>query len=146
LKGNLKRMKLLKCKSSINELIAIFKKNSSIVYDVFIVKKRNQTNNYLILIFKSNTRFERTSKGELTVFIFLRIGIVRTSLIFFKMLIPLPDVKIKLFLGRTIFGRYHTLRKPNGYHKIMILAQHWYEVHELIKTRGCVTLWPCHLH
>jgi hypothetical protein len=57
------------------------------------------------------------------------------------MLIPLPGVKIKLFLGRTVFGRYHTLRKPNGYHKIMILAQHWYEVHELIKTRGCVTLY-----
>jgi len=89
----------------------------------------------------------KTSKGESTVLRFLRTGIVRTGLNFFKkMLIPLPGVKIKLFLGRTAFGRYHTLRKPNGYHKIMILAQHWYEVHELIKTRGCVTLWPCHLH
>jgi hypothetical protein len=30
--------------------MVIYKKNSSIVYDVFIVEKRNQTNNYLVLI------------------------------------------------------------------------------------------------
>jgi hypothetical protein len=45
--GNLKGMKLLKCKSSINKLMVILEFFSNIAYNVFIVKKRNKINYYL---------------------------------------------------------------------------------------------------
>jgi hypothetical protein len=50
----MKRMKLLKCKSSINKLKVILEFFSNIAYNVFIIKKRNKRNNYLILMLIEN--------------------------------------------------------------------------------------------
>jgi hypothetical protein len=64
-------MKLLKSKSSINKLLIILIFKNNIAYKIFIVKKRNRINNYLILISilkknlikNNNTRFVRIGKG-----------------------------------------------------------------------------------
>jgi hypothetical protein len=118
LKGNLKGMKLLKCKSSINKLMVILEFFSNIFYNVFIVKKRsNQKLFNLIFHFSFFINFfKKYPVCENQHF--------KIWLIYFKMLIPLLNVESfwKNLGERIVSSKYHTLWKPDSTNIIKL----WY--------------------